>query len=135
MILACALAAAAEPPLRAPISEVDHPRYVDATGTLVDWSEVRSLAANTDALARVRGRRLGRNALRVTFAAVTGVEVWGTLELAREQNYLALPLGAQAAFTGLCEVLLWTGIPGYRTQDRAIVLEGANGWVRTSGRP
>lgn len=82
----------------------------------------------------MRRRRLGRTVLRFTFAAVTAVEAWGAYELARDESVWAYPLAAQAGFTGLCEALMFTGIPSWRTEDRAILLAGANGWVRTSGR-
>ena len=119
--------------LVAPITEIDHPTYADGAGTPLAWRDVRDLASNTDAVRRVRGRRLGRTVLRFTFAAATAVEVWGTYELARRDNEaLAGVLGAQAGLTGLAEVLMFTGIPGWRVEDRAILLSGANGWVRTS---
>ena len=50
------LAAAAAP--QPPITEIDHPRYVDAAGEPVSWSEVRTLAAGTGALGQVRRRRI-----------------------------------------------------------------------------
>lgn len=128
-MIAWALAAEASE-IVAPITEVDHPSYADSAGTPLDWREVRSLAADTDALRRVRQRRLGRTVLRFTFAAVTAVEAWGAYELARDEQVLAYPLAAQAGLTGLCEVLMFTGIPSWRIEDRAILLSGANSKVR-----
>lgn len=133
------LSAAAAPPSEAPegvpqlpITEIDHPRYVDAAGEPVSWSEVRTLAVGTGALGRVRQRRIGRTLVRITFAAATAVEVWGTMELARPivegvpDSWFAVPLGAQATLTGLCGVLSWTRAPQDRMEDRAIVLDAVN---------
>ena len=118
--------AAAEPLPRTPITELDHPRYLDALGEPVSWSEVRSLSADTGALGQVRRRRLGRTVLRLTFAVATVAEVWGTVELARQRNWAAYPLAAQASLTGLCEVLLWTRAPQDWREDRALVLGAVN---------
>ncbi len=108
-----------------PFEEVDHPSYRDAAGQPLDWSRIRELAAQSDARRRVRRRRLGRNVLRFAFAGLTAVEVWGTVQLANRGNYLAVPLGVQAAATGAAAVLLWTQAPGDRREDRAILVEGA----------
>lgn len=123
---ACALAAPV-----APIAEVDHPTYRDAAGATLTWGEVRDLAEGSDALRQVRRRRLGRTVLRATFAAATAVEVWGTYQLAqRPDDTLAYPLGAQAALTGLCGVLLWTSLPSDRMEDRALVVDAVNAKLR-----
>lgn len=113
------------------LRELEHPAYVDEAGTVLVWADVKELAAPTDALARVHQRRAGRTALKVGFAAATVLETWGTLELARQESLVAIPLGVQAGFTGLCEVLLWTRIPEDRRRDRAIVLDAANARLRT----
>ncbi|MCB9685429.1 MAG: hypothetical protein H6735_10350 [Alphaproteobacteria bacterium] len=142
IVLLGALASAEEPapadiaPTRpvGVLRELDHPVYVDEAGTLLPWVDVRALAAPTDALAHVRRRRTGRTALKVGFAAATALEAWGTYELARQESLVAIPLGVQAGFTGLCEVLLWTRIPEDRRRDRAIVLDAANARLRTLPR-
>ncbi|MCA9494661.1 MAG: hypothetical protein KC621_32255, partial [Myxococcales bacterium] len=108
------------------LRELDHPSYVDEAGTVLPWVDVKALAAPTDALGQVRARRAGRTALKVGFAAATALEAWGTWELARRDSLVAIPLGIQTGFTGLCEVLLWTRIPEDRRRDRAIVLDAAN---------
>ncbi|MEO0603540.1 MAG: hypothetical protein AAF211_19025 [Myxococcota bacterium] len=108
-----------------PFEEVEHPTYRDATGQPIDWARIRELAASSDARRRVRRRRLGRNALRFAFAGVTALEVWGTVQLARRDNFLAVPLGVQAAATGAAALLLWTQAPGDRREDRAILIKGA----------
>ena len=92
----------------------------------MSWSDVRALSANTGALGQVRRRRVGRTVLRLTFAAATVAEVWGTAELARRGRWTAYPLAAQASLTGLCEVLLWTRAPHDWIEDRALVLGAAN---------
>ena len=125
-LLAVALAWAQEP-LRGPLQEVEHPLYKDAEGKPVTWREVKDLARGSDAMRRVRSRRLGRTVLRFTFLGVTGVEAWGTVRLAQQRNYLAPLLGVQTASTGLCAVLLWTSAPNLRREDRAMILDGANG--------
>ncbi len=115
--------------------ELEHPTYRDAAGTVLRWRHVRQLARGTDGARRVRARRWGRTVLRVLFAGVTAVEVWGTWQLARQENYLALPLGAQAASTGLVATLLWTGAPQQRREDRALIVQSVNQKVRlTPGR-
>ena len=133
-----ALSASAEPSVPGelhptPITELEHPRYVDAAGAPVSWSEVRALSAESGALGQVRRRRLGRTVLRVVFAAATAVEVWGVNEIARRPRppdshvpWTVYPLAAQASLTGLCEVLLWTRAPQDRIEDRALVLDAAN---------
>lgn len=126
MILLLSVAFAGADPLRAPIEEIAHPRYVDAADRPVTWREVRGLARSSDAARRVRARRLGRTVLRVTFAGVTGLEVAAAWSLARNDNYAAVPIGAQAGMTGLCAVLLWTSMPQQRIEDRALLLHGAN---------
>lgn len=130
-MIAVLLGVAAAAPV-GPIVEVDHPAYKDAAGTALTWGQVRDLAEGTDALGEVRRRRAGRTLLRATFAAATAVEIWGTVELAERDHYLAWPLGAQAALTGLCSVLLWTRMPGDRLEDRALVVDAVN--ARLSGR-
>lgn len=114
----------AEP--RTPITELDHPNYLDAAGEPVSWSQIRAWSADTGALGRVRRRRLGRTVLRVAFAAATVAEVWGTTELARHGHWTAYPLAAQASLTGLCEVLLWTRLPQDRIEDHALVVDALN---------
>lgn len=116
----------AGPPPVGRLRELDHPAYVDEAGTVLTWSQVRDLAAPTDALDRVRRRREGRVALHAGFLAATALETWGTWELARQESLVAIPLGVQAGFTGLCEVLMWTRIPTDRRRDRAIVLDAVN---------
>ncbi|HHO49409.1 MAG TPA: hypothetical protein ENK18_00725 [Deltaproteobacteria bacterium] len=126
MIFVLSVAASGAEPFRAPIEEISHPRYEDGAHRPVAWGEVRSLARGSEAARRVRARRLGRTVLRVTFAGVTGLEVAATWSLARDDNFAALPLGAQAGMTGLCAVLLWTSLPQQRLEDRALLLHGAN---------
>jgi hypothetical protein len=118
---------AAEEPLRPPLVEIDHPRYADATGRPVRWGEVKALARDSDAIGRVRRRRLGRTVLRVTFTGAAAVEVWGTARLASDDSWVALPLAVQTAATSVCAVLLWTNLPSAVVEDRSIVLAGANG--------
>ncbi len=125
IVVLFSLAAGAEP-LRAPIEEVGRARYVDGTGRDVTLQEVRALARGTDAGKQVRSRRLGRTVLRLAFAGVTGVEVAATWSLAKQENFIAVPLGAQAGMTGLCAALLWTSLPQQRVEDRALLLKGAN---------
>ncbi|MEN0061426.1 MAG: hypothetical protein AAGA48_04700 [Myxococcota bacterium] len=127
LLAVAALAAPPVPsdPLVPPLDEVDHPRYEDANGQPIDWREIRSLAAKSDARRRVRGRRLGRNVLRFSFAGLTALEVWGTVRLANRGNFFAVPLAVQAAATGGAAILLWTQMPGDRREDRAILLNGA----------
>ena len=127
------LLAFATPPV-APIREVDHPTYVDASGAAVTWAEVHELASHTDALQQIRRRRLGRTVLRFGFAAATAVEAWGAARLFSEDHWLGYPLAGQAGFTGLCGVLAWTSLPQDRQEDRAILVDAANGWSRTVGR-
>ena len=91
------------------------------------WRDVRKIARGTDAARYVRSRRRGRTLLRAVFAGATAVEVWGTWQLVRRDNFLALPLGAQAASTGAVAILLWTSGPQQRREDRALLLSGANG--------
>ncbi len=130
-------ASAGEAPARpvGVLRELDHPAYVDEAGAVLTWDEVRGFAEDTDAPRRVRERRLGRAALRLGFAVATAAEVWGTYELARNDSLVAVPLGVQAGFTGLCEVLLWARIPEDRRRDRAIVLDAANARLRTLAPP
>ncbi len=116
----------------APIEVVKHPRYEDAAGAEVPWSEVRQLARTTGAIGRVRRRRVGRTVLRIALASVTALEVWGTLELARRDSYLAAPLGAQAGVTGLAAILMWTRMPSDLQSDRAELLEAANARLSTT---
>ena len=112
--------------VRGPLEEIAHPTYRDANGTVLDWGDVREIARRSDAIRRVRRRRLGRTVLRTVFAGATAVEAWGTWRLAQQRNYLALPLGAQAASSGIVTVLLFTSAPQAVREDRAIVLRGAN---------
>lgn len=127
MILAALVSWAAAQELRPPIREIDHPRYADASGRPLHWREVKDLARGSDALGQVRRRRAGRTVLRVLFAGTAGVEVWGTYQLARRDDWVALPLGVQTAATSLAAVLLWTNLPSQVLEDRALVVEGANG--------
>jgi hypothetical protein len=118
------------PALDPPITEVDHPRYVDARGTPVDWSDVRGLAAGSGALGDVRKRVVGRNLVRAMFAGATVLEAWGAAELAERDLWTQYLLGAQAGVTGLCAVVSFTsGIQG-REEDRAIVLNEVNAMGR-----
>lgn len=116
---------------RTPITELDHPRYLDAAGEPVDWRQIRAWSADTGALGQIRRRQLGRTLLRLTFAAATVAEVWGVVQIARRteeprNRWPMYPLAAQASLTGLCEVLLWTRMPGDRVEDRAFVLGAVN---------
>ncbi|MEQ1501631.1 MAG: hypothetical protein ABMB14_05340 [Myxococcota bacterium] len=125
------------PPLRPPITEIEHPRYVDAAGTPLRYRDLKALAASTDALPAVRSRRLGRTAVRLLFLAATAGEVWATAELASGDPcpnqlhpgrpcWTTYPVAAQTALTGVCEILAWTNLPSALVEDHAIVLRGAN---------
>jgi hypothetical protein len=127
LLLGTALAADWAPP----IEELEHPTYQDARGQQVRWSEVRQIASHTDAPGRVRRRQAGRTVLRAVFAGATVLETWGTVQLVRNDSYWAAPLGAQAGFTGLAAVLLWTRMPQDRREDRALLLDASNAWLRT----
>lgn len=115
--------------LTPPLSEVRHPRYEDANGVPVTWKQVKQLAKGTDALKRVRARRAGRTVLHIAFAGATVAEVYGVSRLSAEQNIWAVPLGLQAASTGVVGILLWTSTPRYVQEDRAILLRGANAMI------
>lgn len=128
LVLGAAIARADDPAL--PIRELDHPRYLDAVDRPVTWEEVHDLARPTGALRQVALRRAGRTAIRVALFAATAVEVWGTIELARDESWVALPVGIQAGFTGLAGILSITGAPGARVEDRAIVLNAVNDRAR-----
>lgn len=127
--LVCGLSRAQEvapQTLYPPLAEIEHPRYTDAVGTQLTWGEIRDLSSSTDALRDVRHRKLGRTLVRTMFIAASTAEIWGTWQLARDQRWLAYPLGAQATVTSLCAVLSFTAAPQDRVEDRAIVLRGAN---------
>ena len=134
MIWLAAVAFADDPPpvdpIRPPVKEIDFPRYVDAVGTPLTWDQVREMSAGTDALARIRARRVGRTAVRLMFLSATAVEIWGTAQLAQEGRWTAPLLGVQAGFTGLCGVLSITSAPHDIQADHAIVLDAVNGALR-----
>jgi hypothetical protein len=119
-------AAFAEAPVAFPVRELEHPAYLDALDRPLTWQQVKELSRPTDALDRVALRRAGRTTTRAAFLAATALEVWGTYELARRDSWVALPLGLQAGFTGLCAVLSITNAPNARVEDRAIVLGALN---------
>jgi hypothetical protein len=128
---AAAVAFAEEPPVvRPPVKEIDHPRYVDALGTPLTWDQIRDLAVGTDALARIRERRVGRTAVRLMFLSATALETWGTVELAQQGRWTAPLLGVQAGLTGLCGILSITSAPHDIQADHAIVLDAVNGALR-----
>jgi hypothetical protein len=115
-----------------PISEVDHPRYVDATGAPLTWAEVRSMAAGSEAMALVHRRQVGRNLVRAMFVGATALEAWGTVELAQRGRWTSYALGAQTGLTGLCAVLSFTNAPTAWAEDRALLVNGVN--AATVGR-
>ncbi len=108
------------------VRELQHPAYVHEAGVVFPWRDVRALAA-PESRGEVRGRRFGRAALKVVFAGATALEVYGAWKLAEQDSIAAIPLGVQAGFTGLAELLLWSRIPSDRRVDRAIVLDDVNG--------
>jgi len=114
------------PAFTPPISEIDHPRYVDAAGMPVAWRDVKSLAKGTEERRIVSQRKVGRAVLRVGFAAATAVEVWGGVKLAQNDSPVAIPLLIQAAFTGTCAILSWTRMPGDKREDRAMIVNAVN---------
>jgi len=135
VILLAGLAFAADRPttdIVAPLSEVDHPVYEDATGTTYRWPEVKALARGTDERGLVRRRRFSRVLLGLAFAGATVVEVWGGVEIAQSEQsqWLAYPVFAQAAFTGACAVLTFTRMPGDVREDRAIIVNAVNAKLR-----
>jgi len=135
LIVLAGLAIAADTPnheMIAPLSEVDHPVYEDATGTIYRWPEVKKLSRGTDERGLVRRRRFGRVVLGLAFAGATAVEVWGGVQIAQsdKNQWLAYPVFAQAAFTGACTVLTFTRMPGDVREDRAILLNAVNAKIR-----
>jgi hypothetical protein len=128
-----AVALAADPvSVRGPITEIEHPRYVDAGETPLMWAEVKDLSSSTDALRQVRRRRLGRTLVRTMFLSATALEVWGTWQLSRypDRRLGTYLLAGQTAFTGACAVVSFTSAPHDRLEDRAIILQGANQMVQ-----
>jgi hypothetical protein len=121
------VALAADPvSIRGPITEIDHPRYVDAAGTQLSWVEVKDLSSSTDSLRQVRRRKLGRTLVRTMFLSATALEVWGTWQLSKDPQLVTYLLAGQTAFTGACAVVSFTSAPHDRLEDRAIILQGAN---------
>jgi hypothetical protein len=118
--------------LQPPLREDDHPTYLDAKEVAVRWSQVRSVARQTDVMRRVRRRRAGRTALRVLFTGAAVAEGFGTAHLVRRDSEWAWVLGAQTGFTALAAGLLWADIPRSQRIDRAEMLDAANAWLRTS---
>jgi len=114
------------PTFTPPISEIEHPRYVDATGMPLGWRDVRSLAKGTEERRLVSRRKVGRFVLPLTFAGATALEVWGGVKLAQDDSPVAIPLLLQAAFTGTCAILSVTRIPGDRREDRALIVNAVN---------
>ena len=133
MIALLAVVWAAEP--TPPIRMTDGPALLDADDRPVAWSAVRDIARETDAMRRVRGRRVGRAALRVLFTGAAAAEVWATTELVQADSDWAWAMGAQAGFTGLAAGLLWADIPRSRRVDRAEMLDAANAWLRVRPTP
>ena len=109
-----------------PISEIDHPQYVDAAGMPVAWRDVKVLAKGTEERRIVRQRKFGRTVLRIGFAGATALEVWGGVKLAQDDSPVAIPLLIQAAFTGTCAILSWTRLPGDQREDRAMIVNAVN---------
>jgi hypothetical protein len=135
VILFAGLAFAADRPdleIVAPLSEVDHPVYEDASGAQLRWPEVKRLARGTDEKGLVTRRRWGRTVLGLAFAGATAFEVWGGVQIAQSEKnqWLAYPVFAQAAFTGACAVLTFGRMPGDVREDRAILVNAVNAKFR-----
>ena len=132
-VLGVGWALAQEGPLRLPVRELEHPRYLDANDTPVPWREVAAVARRTDVMGGIRRRRLGKNVLRVLFCGAAAAEAYGTVKLVERESDWAWVLGAQAGLTGAAGVLLFTEIPRNRRIERAEMLRAANAWWNDHG--